>query len=84
MRLFKRLISHQWTLPNHVTACLKNDLSAASGLIVSVNVLLADVFLIGTLHLLHGISTSILSAVLWYSGQGAWVALVLDKVEKVP
>lgn len=63
---------------------IKNGVSATSGLIVVVNMLLADVFSVGTLHLLHTISSSTLTAILGYGGQESWVALVLDKVEKVP
>lgn len=46
--------------------------------------LLADVFSIRTLHLLHVIFSSILTTILGYGGQETWAALVMDEVEKVP
>lgn len=63
---------------------IKNGVSAASGLIVVVNMLLADVFSVGTLHPLHTISSFTLTAILGYGGQESRVALVLDKVKKSP
>lgn len=71
-------------MPNHVTVCSKVGVSAVSGLHVAVNTLLEDVFLVGTLHLLHTISSSILTAILGYGGQETWVALVWDEVKRVP
>lgn len=49
--------------------CSNNDVFGASGLMVTVNMLMADVFLVGSLHLLHTSSSSSLTAVFGCGGQ---------------
>lgn len=49
--------------------CLKSDVFVASGLIVTVSMLVAGVLLVGSLHLLNTSSSSSLTAVFGYGGQ---------------